>query len=148
MSEATIAKTDTKPQRHDPSPAQCEPPKHYWATKDGRIVVKHCRCGQRKHGLRLYVSGPMKGYAESNYPAFEAATVALRAAGYEVLSPHEVTLSDATYENYMRADLELLLKCDAVANLGGHEQSKGASLENAVAKMCGLEIKPLAEWLA
>ncbi len=98
--------------------------------------------------LRLYVSGPMTGIVDFNYPAFEDACVRLRAEGYDVVSPHEVDVSlGGGWREYMRADVALLVTCDAVANLDGHENSKGAKLENHIARELDMEIKPLKEWL-
>lgn len=37
--------------------------------------------------MRLYVSGPMTGLPEHNYPTFAAATNALVDVGYDVSSP-------------------------------------------------------------
>jgi len=37
----------------------------------------------------FYLSGPMTGLPEYNYPKFERTTKILRSDGYKVLSPHE-----------------------------------------------------------
>ena len=39
---------------------------------------------------RVYVAGPMRGYVDYNYPAFDSACEVLREAGYDVVSPHEI----------------------------------------------------------
>jgi hypothetical protein len=88
----------------------------------------------------------MTGIAEFNYPAFEDACVRLRAEGYDVVSPHEVGAYDG-WREYMKADIALLLTCDAVATLDGHENSKGAKLENHIARELDMKIKPVKEWL-
>jgi len=104
--------------------------------------------GESMRALRLYVSGPMTGIVDFNYPAFESACIALRASGYDVVSPHEVDPSlGGGWREYMRADIALLVTCDAVATLDGHENSKGAKLENHIAAELNMAIKPLAEWL-
>lgn len=38
----------------------------------------------------VYIAGPMSGKKDYNYPAFEAAAAEIRAAGYNVISPHEL----------------------------------------------------------
>ncbi len=88
--------------------------------------------------MRVYVSGPMTGLPGLNFPAFEAAATALRAKGYEVVSPHEDDKPGLEWHEYLRADLALLVTCDAIASLPGWEQSKGARLEHHVADELGL----------
>jgi len=90
----------------------------------------------------------MTGLPEFNYPAFEAAATSLRGAGFDAVSPHEVDPSlSGGWHAYMRADIALLVTCEAVATLDGHEKSKGATLENSIASALEMEIKPLNEWL-
>ena len=45
--------------------------------------------------VRVYLSGPMKGYPDSNFPAFHATAAALRARGLEVVNPAEIGVSTA-----------------------------------------------------
>lgn len=89
--------------------------------------------------MKVYVSGPMTGIEQFNHPAFEAACESLRHAGYEVESPHRAPELES-WEAYMRYDLALLLKCDAIAMLPGWEQSRGARLERLVAEALGLPV--------
>ncbi len=81
--------------------------------------------------IQIYLSGPMTGLPENNFPAFEEATNFLRSHGWSVVSPHEVVKSpDSTWEDYLRADLLLLIRhCNVLATLPGWEKSKGAQLE-------------------
>jgi hypothetical protein len=55
----------------------------------------------------LYLSGPMTGYADKNFPAFVKATRQLRKVGYKVLSPHELDLEHPrqTWEECLRRDI-------------------------------------------
>lgn len=98
-----------------------------------------------------YLSGPMTGIAEHNYPAFRAAAKELRGRGYRILSPHEEEPC-TDHENpmpwsfYIRRDLlAMLLQCDSVAFLPGWETSAGAQLEYSVAKACGYLIYDVVE---
>lgn len=43
---------------------------------------------------RLYIAGPMSGLPQFNFPAFHAAAIALRAAGYAIISPAETDPDD------------------------------------------------------
>ena len=95
--------------------------------------------------ITLYLSGPMTGKPEFNYPAFHAAAKRLRGMGYFVLNPAESFDGDTSRprEDYMRKDIEMLLQADMVALLPGWEKSKGVAVELAVATSLGLVIHEL-----
>jgi hypothetical protein len=96
---------------------------------------------------RVYVSGPMTGCADLNYPAFEAAAAQLRNLGYTVISPHELNpQTGSTYEDCMRLDIAALVFCDAIALLPGHENSRGARLEKAIGEALGMKIGLYSEF--
>ena len=40
--------------------------------------------------MKMYLSGPMTGMAENNFPAFHDAAAKLRAGGHEVVNPAEL----------------------------------------------------------
>ena len=98
----------------------------------------------------LYLCGPMTGLPDFNRPAFHAAAAQLRKAGYRVSNPAETTLPDDTeWQQFMRLGLvEMLEDCDALAYLPGHEASKGARIEIALATGLGWRVQPVATWLA
>ena len=89
---------------------------------------------------KVYISGPITGIDFGNRFAFSCARSALELCGYEVVDPSEVQLSDAaTWADYMKADLKLLLDCDYIYMLEGWENSKGARLERELAENLGIE---------
>lgn len=98
----------------------------------------------------LYVSGPMSGRQDFNYPAFREAAARLRAFGYTVLDPSEVRRPSKFPEwgDWMRSALTLLLQCDAVAVLPGWSNSNGAEIEVMLAKGLGMEVRTVDEWEA
>ena len=78
---------------------------------------------------KVYISGPITGIDFGNRFAFSCARNALELCGYEAVDPSEVQLGDdATWTDYMRADLKLLLDCDYIYMLEGWENSRGARL--------------------
>lgn len=100
----------------------------------------------------IYVAGPMTGYAESNYPAFNAAAAALRELGHTVLNPvdseqYNDTGKPQSWDWYMRHALRMVLDAEAVALLPGWAASKGARLEHKVATSLALDVRELSGWL-
>jgi nucleoside 2-deoxyribosyltransferase len=91
---------------------------------------------------RVYLSGPMTGLPELNFPAFNAAAARLRAEGAQVVNPAEINPDGGlSWEQCMRADIKALCDCDAIVLLPGWEGSKGAHLELHVAHRLGLEVR-------
>ena len=113
---------------------------------------------------RCYLSGPMRGIDEYNYPEFNRVAATLRSAGWTVFNPAEMD-ADADTENYAkhsleqqeeadtaenvrrfaRRDLEVLLSLrpengDVVFVLPGADDSAGAQAEIAVARWLKLVV--------
>jgi hypothetical protein len=98
--------------------------------------------------MRLYLSGPMSGIADSNFPAFNKAAGLLRQAGYDVENPASKGLIDGwEWEDYLRYDLRQLLDCDGVAVLPGYIGSRGASLEVHVADELSVPVFTVETWI-
>lgn len=89
---------------------------------------------------RIYLSGPMTGHQDHNFPAFHAAADRFRQAGWDVANPAENFggRTDLPREVYLRADVAMLARCDAIALLPGWERSRGATLEAVLAVELGL----------
>lgn len=85
---------------------------------------------------KIYVSGPMTGYKDKNFPAFMQASIALRAYGHKVINPAELDIGEPrpTWETCLQRDIRELMKCNGVATLRGWTQSRGAKLEVYIAK--------------
>lgn len=90
--------------------------------------------------MRVYLSGPMAGLPEHNFPAFHAHAKKLREAGYDVVNPAEIDNAGKTWEGCLRADLREMCTCDAIALMPGWETSKGANLELHVAHRLGMKV--------
>lgn len=90
--------------------------------------------------MRLYLSGPItKG---QNYERkFQDAAAKLRAKGYEaIVNPAELTKvigHEFEYGEIMGIDLDILAVCDALIQLPGWEESRGANIEYGYALAAG-----------
>lgn len=103
----------------------------------------------------IYIAGPMSGYPEFNFPAFNVAAHNFEFLGWKVWNPaakdNEAndTLPEDVYASgdYLAAnaggfdfrkaymwDIEKVLYSDAIFMLKGWENSKGAVAEHAVAE--------------
>ena len=97
-------------------------------------------------GMRMYLSGPMTGYKDFNYPKFnEVATKIRNKYGASVFNPatNFEGRTDLPRKTYMREDIEQVLQAEAIVLLDGWEKSKGARLEYEIA--LELEI-PIYKW--
>ena len=94
---------------------------------------------------KIYVSGPMTGLPDLNFPAFFEAESRWRKLGWEVFNPARNFGGDITRPRhvYMREDIGLVLKADAITMLPGWENSDGAKLEHAVVLAIGLPVLEL-----
>lgn len=94
----------------------------------------------------FYLSGPMTGIEDRNFPAFNEAAHYLRTAGIEVYNPAEnpiVEDESKTFDDFMAIDLAEVCKSDGIVLLPGWLMSKGACLEYFVADYLG---KPAWEY--
>lgn len=93
---------------------------------------------------RVYIAGPISGYEiEGPDPyaerraVWERAKAAVRAKGFEPVSPWDLHPTGVTWEEALRADLAGLLTCQGIYLLRGYAASRGAQLELHVARQLG-----------
>lgn len=99
--------------------------------------------------VKVYLSGPMSGLPEFNYPAFNAAAAQLRAAGFHVENPAENPIPDSpTWEGYMRLAVAQLATCDRIVTLPGWQASRGARVEVDLGVVLGMDVYALDVALA
>ncbi len=92
---------------------------------------------------RIYLSGPMTGLPDYNYPAFNAEAARLRALGYTVENPAENPLpADSPWHMCMRDAIRQMLTCDTVAFLPDWRESRGANVEIELAIHLGMAVIP------
>jgi hypothetical protein len=111
---------------------------------------------------QVYLAGPMRGYAQFNFPAFFAAGDRLEKEGWRVWNPakkDEEQYGDKLWKDNktgdekeasantgfslrdaLRWDTDKICGCDAIAMLPGWEKSNGAKAEWALAVALGLEV--------
>lgn len=97
----------------------------------------------------IYLSGPMTGYPEFNYPLFNKIAAQLRAEGHKVYNPAEFSTDHEgdfpireAFAEYCKFICE---EADTIALLPGWERSKGsATVELPLAVMCGLRVMKIA----
>ena len=92
---------------------------------------------------KVYIAGPMSGYEEFNFPAFNRVEELLRGTyGYKhVINPAKLhPTTDLPWVEFLKRDLRELITCDAVFLLEGWEKSRGATLEAFVAYALGLRL--------
>lgn len=97
----------------------------------------------------VYISGPMRGINEFNFPKFDMYRDAFAANGYNVISPADIDraagFSDGDQSVYVYRDFYSLLliahRKGCIHMLEGHEKSTGATAELALAKWLGIEVR-------
>ena len=116
--------------------------------------------------MKIYVAGPMRGYAQFNFPAFESATRDLRALGHEVFSPAERDRGIGFHPDQMAGTEEemasagfdlrealgtdlawICAEADAVVLLPGWSTSLGARAERFTARALGLPVFLLEDFI-
>lgn len=108
--------------------------------------------------MNVYISGPMTGYPEHNFPAFEDAQTRLMeelggGPAVMIYSPHNFDakpsgevdhddLAKKPWEDFLRRDINFLtsMKFDRIYVLPGWEKSRGARLEVTIATQLGAEL--------
>jgi hypothetical protein len=96
---------------------------------------------------KFYISGPMTGLPDNNFPAFNLAAAKVRSHGYEVVNPVDINPdSSLPWEECLRADIKALCDCDGIVLIRGWQNSKGAQLELHVAHRLGLAVHLIEEF--
>jgi len=93
--------------------------------------------------MLVYVSGPYRGDVDENITRAAAAAIQVWEAGHAAICPHLNTAYFDDYcrlgeDDYLRGDLEILSRCDAILMIPGWEESEGARAELEFARRQGL----------
>jgi len=98
------------------------------------------------HPMVIYISGPMTGIKDFNYPAFFEAEDQLKKCGHVVINPAR-NPHGLKYENYMDISLAQIRACEALCRLPDDEYSKGAICERSYAISLSKKIYCIEEFL-
>ncbi|TYK34365.1 DUF4406 domain-containing protein [Bacteroides pyogenes] len=92
--------------------------------------------------MKIYISGKITGLPlKETRERFADAQALLDGIGFEAVNPMKKSLpANATWEQHMVKDIELLFKCDAIYMMDNWIDSKGALIEYDIAKRLGLDI--------
>ena len=83
---------------------------------------------------KVYISGPMTGYPDLNFPAFNAKAKELRDRGYDVVNPVDINPDpSADWYDCIVADILAMRDCTTIYMLDGWYMSAGANIERWVA---------------
>jgi hypothetical protein len=109
--------------------------------------------------VKIYIGGPMRGYNEFNFPAFDAMRDRIKTldSSFEVVSPADLdreigfdetqnSLDGFSCEDAMERDIKAMRDVDALILLSGSEWSKGARVEEAYARYRGIPVFYEAEF--
>jgi len=91
----------------------------------------------------IYISGPMTGYDDLNFPAFYQAVEVLHEAGWprqQIVNPARFPCEPRWEENLCRDLAVLAQECSTVFVLPGWMESEGAVGEVAVAQFLGMMV--------
>lgn len=88
----------------------------------------------------IYLSGPMTGLPEFNYPAFNAMAATLRGRGFVVNNPAENGMAGRGWGECMRVAIKQLCDSDVIVMLDGWEDSRGARIEIRMAGDRGIPV--------
>lgn len=93
----------------------------------------------------IYLSGPMTGLPDNNYPEFNRIAAELRGMGYTVENPAEnqPNKPEMSWSDWMRLAIVQMMRADRVVFLRGWDKSAGARLEFKLATELGIQC---VEW--
>jgi len=88
----------------------------------------------------IYISGPMTGLPDNNYPEFNRVTALFEGSGFGVINPadNEPDAPRPTHADYMAISRLQVASADIVVCLPGWMNSVGAREEVAIAKTLGI----------
>jgi hypothetical protein len=100
--------------------------------------------------MQIYISSMMTGLPNDNFEAFDKVAKELSKLGYRVVNPANISRElifrfeeiekAPSRKDYLVADIDRLMDCEAIAMFGNWWMSNGAMLEYHIARELGLQI--------
>lgn len=92
--------------------------------------------------MKIYISGAISGIpVQTVTKQFKKGEDEIRDKGHEPINPLNNGLeSSASWIDHMRADIKMLLDCDAIYMLVGWADSRGAIIEKQLAQNLGMKV--------
>lgn len=95
--------------------------------------------------MNIYISGPMTGLPDYNYPAFNEAAALMREQGHIVYNPAEYPYDGPLDQFPLRAAFHeycgwICDRAEAILMLPGWSRSKGATAERCLALAIGVKV--------
>ena len=103
--------------------------------------------------MRIYISVPMSCLDDDNRDEFSRMASLLQSKGHEPVNPHDIVptrkikmtagyikepIKDPKYLDYLKADIAVLMTCDAYVLLDGWGDSNGSMIEKGLADDLGI----------
>jgi len=104
-----------------------------------------------------YIAGPMRGYRDYNFPAFDTARDLISSWGIDVISPADLDrdngivpdpngeVTQRLLRDCLGRDIAKLVECDLLILLQGWRSSRGAVAEHATAIAIGIPVVELTD---
>lgn len=95
------------------------------------------------------MSGPMTGYPNKNFAAFNKAATLLRKKGYRIINPAELDMKHPkpTWAQCLSRDIVAEMRCNGIATLPNWRRSRGAVLEVYIADALNWPVHSVSYWL-
>lgn len=92
--------------------------------------------------MKVYVSGAMTGIKDLNRMAFDKVKFSLEQQGHTVVLPHDVPATKAKmgYDDWMKADVAMMVTCEVVHMMKGWLNSPGATKEWQIANLLNMTV--------
>ena len=94
---------------------------------------------------KIYISGKITGDTNHRAKFFEEAN-RLLSLGYEPVNPAALVLTDVSWEDAMKTVLTAMLLCEGISLLPDWIESKGAIIEERLARELRMDVRCYTEW--
>ena len=94
---------------------------------------------------RIYIAGKISG-DKNYYKKFLAEEDRLYDLGYEPVNPAAIIEPNVAWPEAMKIAIGKMLSCDGVSLLPDWKKSRGAKIEERLARELGMDLRPSGQW--